>query len=211
VPPLSVGQVLRGLAPRGQRTRVFTLQEEQAVLGFMRTRRWRGRQLHAMFRTMFLVGSRRAETLALTVGDYDPVNKTLRFRAETTKGKKTRVVPCDPVAAELDELTRGKTPESPLFGVGRATVSRAWAAMRMKLGYTHPELVIHAVRHTVGTRLARTSGLAQAQAMLGHSAANTTMRYVHLELDDLRAAQRTLCHPHGTVPTEPTGNDKTTT
>lgn len=46
----------------------------------------------------------------------------------------------------------------------------------------------HDTRHTMGTRLVRTTGnLKLAQKQLGHSRIETTMRYAHVLVDDIRA------------------------
>lgn len=53
---------------------------------------------------------------------------------------------------------------------------------------------IHALRHTIASRLARNGvGLSQAQKLLGHSDPKLTAAiYTHLEAEDLRAAVECL-------------------
>lgn len=42
-----------------------------------------------------------------------------------------------------------------------------------------PQRLLHAIRHTVGTRLVRVTDIETARAKLGHRSIVTTMRYVH--------------------------------
>jgi integrase len=62
---------------------------------------------------------------------------------------------------------------------------------------TGRKLDIHALRHTVATRLARTGApLVQAQQILGHSDPRLTARtYAHLGVEDLRGAVEALVQP----------------
>ncbi|WP_262299024.1 tyrosine-type recombinase/integrase [Microvirga sesbaniae] len=51
----------------------------------------------------------------------------------------------------------------------------------------------HDTRHTAGTRYVRTTGnLKGAQRLLGHSRIETTTRYAHVLLDDIRAGQEAV-------------------
>jgi integrase len=51
----------------------------------------------------------------------------------------------------------------------------------------------HDARHTAGTRYVRATGnLKGAQRLLGHSRVETTTRYAHVLLDDIRAGQEAV-------------------
>jgi site-specific recombinase XerD len=59
----------------------------------------------------------------------------------------------------------------------------------------------HDTRHTAGTRLVRTTGnLKVAQRLLGHSRIETTTRYAHVMIEDVRAAMEAVENAH-TAPT----------
>lgn len=193
VPFVSLKKILKSLAPKGGRELTISKETEKQILQYLLENQGCRRQdLHDYFKTLFTLGSRRGETLALRVQDYNEANQTVSFAASTTKTKKPKVLPVDTIAGIFERLTRGKKKDELVFDLHVSTIKAAWRRIRRDLGIEHPEFVVHAIRHTVGTRVVRSSGLAHAQKILGHSDIKTTLRYTHLDLEDLRMAQSRL-------------------
>ena len=66
-------------------------------------------------------------------------------------------------------------------------INEAWIRLRKAVGI--PDVRLHDLRHTYATALASSGlGLPVIGALLGHTTAQTTLRYSHLMDDPLRAA-----------------------
>jgi integrase len=65
-------------------------QERMAILAAMRDEPIRNRVMLAL---AYDAALRREELCSLRTDDFDPAHRTLRVRAETTKGRRERVVP----------------------------------------------------------------------------------------------------------------------
>jgi integrase len=164
------------------------------------------------WRALVETGARYGELQALTWGDVDLAERLVTLRAETTKAQRQRAIPLLPaLVAELVELRRlherlrGRPPDAaervflspegctlPAHTVNAMRVfDRLLEAASIEREDAHgAKLDIHALRHTLATRLQRSGvGLAQAQRILGHSDPKLTARiYTHLGVEDLREA-----------------------
>lgn len=164
-------------------------------------------------------GVRRAELLALTVEDIDPVQNWLIVRRG--KGGKSRVVPIANdgrlvkafrffLQTPIPKLDRRPEPGDHLlypFGVGpygltwvrpeRELSNSAywnwWRGCLDRAGVKYRSG--HTARHTLGNEVTRRSGAERAQKIMGHSSIRTTVdEYGWLQVDDAREAIEELEH-----------------
>lgn len=188
-------------------------QEQDLVLAeAMRTRMRRIPQA-PLWDTLLGAGIRWGEAASLRWADVDLERGSVRVRAENSKNHRTRTVPIatdlrDTLAAlharQCEALGARPNPWAPVFLTPRGRVlTHGGAVNAMKIfrrlllradiqrergdGSTFD---IHALRHTYGTRMARLGVPPKAlQELMGHRSMETTMTYyVHLEVEDLRAA-----------------------
>lgn len=151
-----------------------------------------------MITIMYLLGLRRDQVILLgpsdvTVdGDYIRYEVTIqkrKQRGKTTKSlrRDTRLMSFGPSLGELhDNYMAARERLFPNGGFFQcsvvATLSRAamrslFHTLSMRIG---AHITPHMLRHTAGTRIANTVGMAQAAAVLGHANIQTTQRYVRL-------------------------------
>jgi integrase len=109
----------------------------------------------------------------------------------TTKQKTTHRVPLSAAACLLlTDMQRGADSEylfPARFTPHRLDLDDAWGVLRKTAGI--PDARLHDLRHTFATALASSGlGLPIIGALLGHTTAQTTLRYSHLMDDPLRAA-----------------------
>lgn len=142
---------------------------------------------------------RREELCQLHSSDLDPAHRLLRVRAETTKGRRERVVPYSETAAELlrDYLCRGPPAGRDRHAVflsesprnhGAAITLWTWSKVvrSIALRADVPALSNHTLRHLCLTDLARSGWQLQEIARFaGHQSLETTRQYIHLSGRDL--------------------------
>jgi integrase len=168
------------------------------------------------WRTLLETGARYGEVIRVSWADLDVGKRLLTLRAESTKTRKTRVIPLlEGLAEDLDGLRANHiavlgrplrpsdrvflSPEGCAWPAHTVNVTRILHRLLEDAGIdrldAHGKRVdVHALRHSFASRLARRGvPLAHAQRLLGHSTVEMTARvYTHLEVDDLRAAVRAL-------------------
>jgi integrase len=145
-------------------------------------------------RLLLLTGARRGEVLAARWSDIDLINRRWIKPGSTTKRKTVHDVPLSEAACQLlgemkdqggDDVWLFPPPErrTPY----RRDIDDAWAALCEAAVLSNAHL--HDLRHTYASVLV-SSGLSLPiiGALLGHSTAQTTMRYSHIMDDPLRAA-----------------------
>jgi integrase/recombinase XerD len=153
------------------------------------------RRTHLIALTLFDTGGRISELLNLRVSNVDLDNLLAKLRG---KGDKERVVPISPElrkavhryivdferrSEQLLFATRNETP------LGRRNVLRDVKRLCKRLGFAPPGRTLHAARHSFATGYLRRGGNALAlQRVMGHADLETTRRYVHLTVEDLKAA-----------------------
>ncbi len=142
---------------------------------------------------------RREELCSLRTDDLDPSQRTLRVRAECTKGRNERVVPYSAVTgalllaflAERRELSRAR---GPLFlsvsDRNRAQPITLWTWSKVvraiALRADVPRFSTHTLRHLCLTDLARAGWeLHTIATFAGHRNPTTTLQYIHLAGRDL--------------------------
>jgi integrase/recombinase XerD len=144
-------------------------------------------------------GLRREELCALRSDDLDPAHRTVRIRAETTKGRRERVVPYSAATAVLlrgylahrRSLSAARGPlflsESPRNRAAPITLwtwSKVVRGIALRAGV--PQFSTHTLRHLCLTDLARSGWELHAMATFaGHRNLATTLQYIHLSGRDL--------------------------
>jgi len=139
-------------------------------------------------------GLRREELCCLRTDDIDPGHRLLRVRAETTKGRRERVVPYSAVSGELLRAYLGHrakitTARGPLF-LSESRRNHAdpltpwtWSKVvrRIALAAGVPRFGTHTLRHLCLTDLAHAGWELHAIATFaGHRNPATTLQYIHL-------------------------------
>ena len=146
-------------------------------------------------------GLRREELCSLRSDDIDPSRRTLRIRAETTKGRRERVVPYSVSSSELlhcyllHRRTLGQK-RGPLFlSESRRNYTEPisiWSWSKVVLGLARRAHIerfsTHTLRHLCLTDLARAGwDIHEIAAFAGHRSIQTTLLYIHLSGRDLSA------------------------
>jgi integrase len=148
----------------------------------------------AMIRIMMHTGCRPSEARYLKWEYVDLENKIFRLPKEATKEKRAKTLFITPY---LEEVLRGlkRMAGNPYVIVserndGRAIadVKKPWHRIKRAAGITS-ELHLHDLRHSHAS-MANALGysLPMIGALLGHTQAQTTLRYAHLATDHLRKA-----------------------
>jgi len=144
---------------------------------------------------------RREELCLLRTDDLDPAHRTLRVRAETTKGRRERVVPYSVPTSELYAayLARRRTlswERGPLFlSESRRNLAQPitlWTWTKVVEGIAAragvPRFTTHTLRHLCLTDLARAGwDLHEIARFAGHRSTQTTLQYIHLSGRELAA------------------------
>jgi integrase len=158
-------------------------------------------------RLLLLTGARRGEVLAARWADFDLDGGVWTKPGATTKQKTTHRVPLSAAARQLLGEMKAQTGDSEWLFPARFTPHRldiddAWGILRKTAGI--PDVRLHDVRHTFASVLA-SSGLSLPiiGQLLGHTTAQTTLRYSHLLDDPLRqATERAAAVITGAKPAE---------
>ena len=164
--------------------------------------RGEGARNRFMLALAYDAGLRREELCSLRTDDIDPAHRTVRVRAETTKGRRQRVVPYSAACGSLfqEYLAHRRTlstARGPLFlseshrNVGRPITLWTWSKVvrAIALRADVPRFSTHTLRHLCLTDLARSGWELHAIATFaGHRNTDTTLQYIHLSGSDL--AQR---------------------
>lgn len=191
------GKRERGLLPRFQKLPWIPSDEQwQSFLQAAKEEPIRNR---CMIGLAYDAGLRREEICSLRSDDLDPAHRTLRIRAETTKGGRERVVPYSAASGELlkaylaHRRTLAQT-RGPLFlsesRRNRAEPITLWTWSKVIRAIANraelPQLSTHTLRHLCLTDLARAGwGLHEIATFAGHRNLATTQQYIHLSGADL--------------------------
>src|SRR5258708_4863040 len=146
------------------------------------------RRTHIILLLIFDAGLRASECIGLKVEDIDFDNLLIAVKG---KGNKHRQVP---MSQELRKIlwkfcgrrtgyvfcTKDGKP------VMRRNLLREVKRLCLRIGIVPPKRTVHAGRHTMATEYIRQGGsVVKLQRILGHSSITTTMKYVHLQGQDL--------------------------
>ena len=139
---------------------------------------------------MMLTGCRKTEALTATWDQFDLEEGVWTKPSHHTKQKRTHRVPLNPAAVALllgierkgDYVFPGRIKDQPL-----QDIKKAWETIRVDAKI--PDVRMHDLRHTYASLLASQKlSLPIIGALLGHTQAQTTMRYAHLLDAPLREA-----------------------
>lgn len=156
------------------RIRWVSKEEEQIILATLAS--W-GEHAVASFVTVLIeTGMRRGELLGMQSDQLDGS----WARLWKTKTKTPRSVPLTPKA---QEILRHSLP----WKIDEGHIRRVWEKVRASMGLKDDkDFVLHTLRHTTATRLLKKSkNIAMVQKMLGHKKIATTLRYAHIDDQDL--------------------------
>jgi integrase/recombinase XerD len=169
----------------------------------------------AALEVLYATGIRRAELLALDVGDLSVVDRVVRI--ERGKGGKGRMVPLGKIAAQVldhylrwvrPELTRLRPGEAALFVSHRSrrlgsTALAEIISRRARAVGIESTVTPHALRHACATHMLEAGAdLRHIQELLGHSSIQSTQIYTHVSLRHLREAYARY-HPRERQSQEP--------
>lgn len=189
----------RGLVPRFTKLPWIPSDEQwQAILEASRQESIRNRTMLCL---AYDAGLRREELCSLCTEDLDPAHRTIRIRAETTKGRRERIVAYSATTGVLlqaylnyrQTLSRAR---GPLFlsesDRNRAKPISLWTWSKVVRGIAQRAEVLqfstHTLRHLCLTDLARCGWELHAIATFaGHRSLSTTLQYIHLSGRDLAA------------------------
>jgi len=148
----------------------------------------RQRRTHTLLLLTFDCGLRVSEAVGLRVSDLDFDNLLISVKG---KGNKHRLVPMSQEMRKI--LWRFCTDRTGFVfstrdgkALMRRNVLRDVKLLCKRIGVDVPRRSVHAARHTMATDYIRQGGsVVKLQRILGHSNITTTMRYVHLQGQDL--------------------------
>ena len=203
-----------GARPRALIARYTTLpwipgeEEWRAMLEAAREAPLRNR---LMLGLAYDAGLRREELCSLCTGDFDPANRLLHICAETTKGRRSRVLPYSiPTGAllaaylayrrtltrERGQLSVSESRRNCAAPITLWTWSKVVRALARQCGL--PRLSTHTFRHLCLTDLARAGWeLHEIATFAGHRHTSTTLAYIHLSGRELSAKIARAASLHG--------------
>lgn len=165
----------------------------------------------AMLALNYDSGMRKEELCLLRLGDFDHAHRTVKIRAETTKSRRSRVLPYGratdallvkyistlPITIKSNEsIFRSESRRN----VGESITVHAWTKVIDKIASDAgvPEFHPHSLRHLCLTDLARSGwDIREIRDFAGHKSIKTTEKYIHLsgrELTERYRATMTQLH-----------------
>ena len=187
----------RGMVARHHKLPWIPKEEDwQAILVVARAEPIRNR---AMLAFAYDAGLRREELCCLQTGDLDPSRRMLRVRAETTKGRRERVLPYSVSSSELlqqylEQRRAFGRKRGPLFlsesrrNYGDPISIWSWSKIVRRLSQQAEveRFSTHTLRHLCLTDLARAGwDIYEIATFAGHRSIQTTLLYIHLSGRDL--------------------------
>jgi len=169
--------------PKVPQTQPYVLSRPEVARLLTQTEHRRDR---ALLMTTYAAGLRVSEVVALKVADLD--SERMLVRVEHGKGGKDRyTLLTERLLAELRAYWRVFRPDPWLFlaqdgqrAMAKRTAQHIYTAAKRRAQITKPG-GIHSLRHAFATHLVETGvDLHTIQCLLGHSAIETTTRYLHL-------------------------------
>lgn len=175
------------------RIRRFTPDEEKLVLGYFALAR--DQDMEDFVALCLDTGLRREEVLLLD--DHATIDADyVKVFGTHAKGFRNRAVPSTQRAAGIiRRRTAGGTKRGLLFpDLGKEELARRWNRVRAEMRLSDDaNFVPHILRHEFCSRLADIGIPVQViQQLAGHKDIKTTMRYIHLSPNSLRAAIEAL-------------------
>jgi integrase/recombinase XerD len=203
------GMRSKGLIPRYTKLPWIPNETEwSAVLAAAKSEPLRNRIMLAL---EYDAALRREELCLLEIRDIDPGQRLIRIRAETTKGRRERVIPYSEhtgtlYVAYLQERRMLSRSRGPVF-VSESRRNRGepisiWTWSKVVEGIAErsgvQQFTTHTLRHLRLTDLARCGwDIHEIALFAGHRDTNTTLQYIHLSGRDLKAkVERSMANIH---------------
>jgi len=193
--------------PRRLPHRVLSIEEAVRLVEAPPATTALGLRDRAALELLYGAGLRRAELLALDLGDADAGDQVVRV--ELGKGGKGRIVPFGAVAARaIETYERWARPELALRGPRERALFVSFRGRRLDR-QTLADVVLgaaraagidrhvtpHSLRHACATHMTENGAeLRHLQEILGHASLDSTQVYTHLSLRHLRETYA-RCHP----------------
>lgn len=189
----------RGLIPRFRKLPWIPSEEEwRAVMQAVRQESVRNR---AMLAFAYDAALRREELCSLETGDLNPAHRLLEVRAETTKGRRARLVPYSEFTSQLyaaylqARRAFSRCPGRLFLSESRRNLGKPislWTWSKVVRGIADASGVKrftpHTLRHLRLTDLARAGwDIHEIAEFAGHRSVETTMVYIHLSGRELAA------------------------
>lgn len=182
-----------------QRDRIPTESETKALLSHATA------PFRLIYECLRQSGARPNELCRAQIADFvvDPGQLTgvivLAEHKTARKSGKPRQIPVGRKLGKLLRLAIGRRTAGPIFRTRRG---KAWTVKNLSTQFLRlrqaagldPALVLYSARHEAGTRFCSEHGILKASRLLGHATINTTQRYVHPDLEELKAAQDSSGH-----------------
>ncbi len=205
---------LSGLSVRAlvERPKIISLDKLQAVMAFVANENstiqpsW---YWSVLLKTLFYTGMRRRQLIRLKWNDVDLQHATIRLRATSSKNRRGWEIPIVSLLMPSLELLHQRTlkvlgagadiGERRVFDISLFTksyrscrdgqmtarsISNFFCRVRKGSGIN---ISAHMLRHTMATKLARLGLYKELQNLLGHTNMQTTMRYVHPQIEQVRS------------------------
>ena len=170
------------------RVRYLSKAEERQVLELIgRSHRTRAADVQDLVSFLVDTGFRLSEALRLKGADVDLENQMVT--AWETKAGGHRTVPMTQRVVSIVERRLRGANDYVFEKIDKETVKRIWRDVRREMDLEDDSgFVVHALRHTCGTRLALAGKNARLiQLWLGHSSMKMTERYTNLRPDHLKS------------------------
>lgn len=141
-------------------------------------------------RMMIYTGCRCGEALNARWDQFDEEFRVWSKPSAATKQRKPHVVPVSKEVTKLLKRRSKKVKSAFIFpsdetGVAMTNIKRTWETVRTQAGI--PDVRLHDLRHTFASIVVSNGeSLPIVGALLGHTQAQTTARYAHLQHDRLR-------------------------
>ena len=190
---------------RRRRRKALSIEEIQRLLRATRDGPARfgmtGYERHLLYWFAAETGLRANEIRTLKIKDFNLEKLTVTVQAGYSKHRREDIQPLkSKLAAELKEFFKGKLPEVKAFGGSYKALTKKTANMlkedlaEAKIPYTKDGEIFdfHALRHTFITNLRFAPSRYIAQSLARHRSSAMTDRYMHIELQDERAALENL-------------------
>lgn len=148
---------------------------------------------HSLFMVLVESGLRLGEALKLSWAQLEmprssPVGMIKLFTKSALKTGKRRSVPMTEACREVLDQCRG-IPGGPFSDLNAFRAQHIWKKAKKVAGVTHPDCVIHSLRHTCASRLLGAGvDMMVVKEWLGHSTIVTTQGYLHLATRNLTSA-----------------------
>ncbi len=197
------------LKETGARKEIFTREEMNTFLDCIDEKENRYLLKRALFELMYSSGLRVSEAVNLNMSDMDFSERILTVRQG--KGGRDRYVPFSEVAArflklyidggrkEFVRVIRGMQ-EEPIFlseygRLSTVTVRKYFREIVKKAKIGRQHLTVHSIRHSCATHLLEAGAdVRYVQELLGHESIETTVKYTHLMMENLKRAYKSA-HP----------------